>query len=218
MGDTNSVRDESVPGSVTPPSPAPGPVDGKRRNKPTTDHASLEAAIEKLDRINARIVDMDPVLKERAADILMRTAFPDLPGITSPAHVPPSMVHASPNHPSHGSAPHTDSSTTLDSLVELWKPETQLDWALLAGYYVNRVLGKESFTGQEINTMLKQLGYGMRNITRPVDELVNTKPQLVLQMRKTGTSKQARKYFRVTAQGAEVVLKHLKEGGSGASG
>ena len=49
--------------------------------------------------------------------------------------------------------------------------------------------------------LLKNLGHGVGNITRAFDTLRASKPALTVQTRKEGSSKQARKKFRVTTEG-----------------
>ena len=45
----------------------------------------------------------------------------------------------------------------------------------------------------------------MPNITSALDDLIEVRPQLVIQLAKAGTSKQARKRYKVTVAGAKKV-------------
>lgn len=85
------------------------------------------------------------------------------------------------------------------------------DRALLAAYWVQTVEAKDGFDSYTINSMLKNMGYGLANVTTTLSSLMNQKPALVLQVKKSGQSKQARKVYRITREGenrAEHLIKH----------
>jgi hypothetical protein len=101
----------------------------------------------------------------------------------------------------------TNGSTTGD-LAEFFTsalPTTQSEKALVVGYWFQVLQGLADLDSQQINTELKNLGHGVSNITRAFDELINTRPQVVIQTRKSGTAKQARKKYRLTAEGISRV-------------
>lgn len=75
------------------------------------------------------------------------------------------------------------------------------DRALLAAYWAQVVDDSDGFDGYTINSMLKNMGYGLSNVTTTLASLMNQKPALVLQVKKSGQSKQARKLYRVTREG-----------------
>lgn len=75
------------------------------------------------------------------------------------------------------------------------------DRALLAAYWAQVVDGGDGFDGYTINNMLKNMGYGLSNVTTTLASLMNQKPALVLQVKKSGQTKQARKVYRVTREG-----------------
>jgi DNA-binding PadR family transcriptional regulator len=60
----------------------------------------------------------------------------------------------------------------------------------------------EGFT---LNKELKNLGHGVSNITSALDTLMSRKPALVIQTKKSGTSKQARKKYKLTLEGLRAV-------------
>jgi len=97
---------------------------------------------------------------------------------------------------------------TFESVGELFAaaaPSSDAEKALVAGYWLQVEKGQVGFGTQEINTELKHLGYGIGNITRAFDALKKTKPQQVIQLRKAGTTKQARKTFKLTEAGIRAV-------------
>lgn len=84
-------------------------------------------------------------------------------------------------------------------------PESDADRALVAGYWVQYGEGKADFASQEINAALKNLGHPIGNITSAFDNLKARKPAPVMQLKKSGTSKQARKTYRLTLAGKSAV-------------
>jgi hypothetical protein len=80
-------------------------------------------------------------------------------------------------------------------------PENDTDRALVGAYWFQVIKGQADIDSQEVNSELKHLGHGVGNITRAFDHLMAAKPQLVIQTRKSGKAKQARKKYRVTEAG-----------------
>ncbi len=93
----------------------------------------------------------------------------------------------------------------IASLFSAAGPSTEMDKALVAGYWTQVIEGQEPFESFTINKQLKNLGHGVTNITRALDELMELKPQLVLQTQKSGKSKQARKKYKLTEAGISRV-------------
>lgn len=84
-------------------------------------------------------------------------------------------------------------------------PSTDAEKALVVGYWQQFVEGNNDLDTQRVNTELKQLGHAIGNITRAFDNLAKTRPQLVIQTRKSGTTQQARKKFKLTVEGKRAV-------------
>ncbi len=97
----------------------------------------------------------------------------------------------------------------VSDLVDAASPSSGLDYVLLGSYWFQEIQGEESFTGQQVNTMLKDLGHGATNITSAYDSLKGRKPPLARQIQKKGTSKQARKQYRLTTEGVRTVERML---------
>jgi hypothetical protein len=81
------------------------------------------------------------------------------------------------------------------------EPATDAERALVVGYWLQRTGSSENLAAQDINKELKHLGHGVSNVTVALNGLIQQKPQLVIQVRKSGTTKQARKLYRLTAAG-----------------
>ncbi len=85
------------------------------------------------------------------------------------------------------------------------QPQSTADKCLVVGAFLQESNGGTDVTGREINAELKHLGHGVGNITKALEPLIKNKPQLLIQTRKEGTTKQAQKKYRVTAEGLKRV-------------
>lgn len=113
-----------------------------------------------------------------------------------------------------GQVDNTQWSSQFSTFAELHDkagPVTNADSALVAAYWVQHFEGNENFGSQGINKELKHLGTGVKNITSALDQLRNSKPALILQVRKGGKSRQARKTFRLTEAGIKRVREMISE-------
>jgi hypothetical protein len=88
------------------------------------------------------------------------------------------------------------------------QPTTEMDKVLVAAYWFQE-RGAKDQESQSLNKELKNLGHGIDNIARAVSNLTETRPALVIQTRKTGSTRQARKRFRVTQEGINRVRRML---------
>jgi hypothetical protein len=94
---------------------------------------------------------------------------------------------------------------TLADLFSAAKPTTEADKALVIAYGVQVHEKQSEWTGLAINKELKHLGHGVSNITVALDTLISQKPQLALQTKKSGKARQARKLYKLTAEGLKRV-------------
>ena len=95
--------------------------------------------------------------------------------------------------------------SSLAELHDATQPRSNAERALVAGYWLQICEGAESFDGFSANQGLKNLGHGVGNITNAINSLKAQKPALVLQLKKSGTSKQARKTYKVTHVGITAI-------------
>jgi hypothetical protein len=101
----------------------------------------------------------------------------------------------------------------FSSFAELFdsaNPLSRSDKALVAGYWIQVIQGNDDVAGAAINLELKHLGHRLSNITGAIDSLRNCKPALVVQLRKSGNTKQARKKYKVTDAGIKAVQAMLR--------
>ena len=103
------------------------------------------------------------------------------------------------------------------SLAELFsaaRPNSTAEKALVAGYWLQVCQSAENFDGFSANKELRNLGEGLPNITNAIDSLKAQQPQLVLQLKKSGISQQARKTYKLTHAGIQAAEKMIRRQGS----
>ncbi len=66
-----------------------------------------------------------------------------------------------------------------------------------------------TFASQAINSLLKNLGYQVGNITDAITQCMREKPASIIQTRKSGSTKQSRKEYKMTEAGRRKVLSML---------
>lgn len=169
--------------------------------------SDISEAKELLDEINTAISSYDPVLKEKARDILLERVF-------GPAQAPPSVASSAPRprgrpRGESGSGGREDAGD-LASLLTRWSPTTMSDKALLGAYYLTRARGEDTVTSQAINSELKRNGLAISNITRAIEANMRPDRPLMVQEKKMGSTKQARKQYRITPAGVETVERKLQ--------
>lgn len=100
--------------------------------------------------------------------------------------------------------------TEFTSFAELYaaaSPGSNGEKALVAGYWLQVCEGADGFTGSGANRELTNLGHKLSNVTDAINKMKDRKPMLILQVKKSGSSKQARKTYRVSDEG----IKRVKE-------
>jgi hypothetical protein len=90
-------------------------------------------------------------------------------------------------------------------LFESARAQTDAERALVLGYWFQVCQGASSFASRQVNDELKHIGHGVGNITRALDVLIDSRPAAVIQLEKSGKSKQAQKKFRLTHEGLKRV-------------
>ena len=88
--------------------------------------------------------------------------------------------------------------------------DSEPERALVAAYWGQEFELVNPFESQAVNDALKRLGYPISNITRALGDLAGGRPQLIMQIEKSGRTKQARKKYRVTDAGIRTV-NHMRE-------
>jgi hypothetical protein len=100
---------------------------------------------------------------------------------------------------------------TLADFFAAVSPTQDADKALVVAYWFQVIEGASDLDGFSLNKELKHLGHGISNITSALDTLISRKPALVIQTKKSGSSKQARKKYKVTLEGQRSVERMLNQ-------
>ena len=87
---------------------------------------------------------------------------------------------------------------------------SEVQRALVAAGFLQVKGSLEKLSGQEINKELKQIGQAVGNITNAISGNISVKPQRMIQLRKSGRSKQAKKEYKVTLPGIKAIQKLFK--------
>lgn len=88
--------------------------------------------------------------------------------------------------------------------------KTSFDRVLVAAAFLQDKNGGRELTGREINQVLTHLGHGVKNITDAIGYWIGKKPQLMIQTRKEGKTRQAQKKYKVTSEGVVAALKMIR--------
>jgi hypothetical protein len=81
---------------------------------------------------------------------------------------------------------------------------------LLAAAYLQEKLNFEEISSFDVNSRLKKMGYGVSNISNTLNTLIKKDPPLMIQTKKEGDSKQAKRKFRVTEEGLQEARTYLR--------
>ncbi len=105
----------------------------------------------------------------------------------------------------HGTA----STESLAELIARADAQTEAQRVLVASYWLQTHGEEDQLDAQRVNCELKHIGYRAGNITRAFDRLMGERPQLAVQTKKSGTTKQARKKYRLTVERQREVERML---------
>lgn len=97
---------------------------------------------------------------------------------------------------------------TYGTFAELYaaaSPKNNGERALVAGYWLQVCAGAQNFTAAAAQKELTHLGHAVSNITESINSVKDQKPSLILQLKKSGNSKQARKLYKVSHEGVKKV-------------
>ena len=103
--------------------------------------------------------------------------------------------------------------STFTSIADLFvaaSPKTGPEKVLVAAYWLQVLQQGSDITSFAVNQELKNLGHAVNSINKVFDVLMEQKPQLAVQLKKGGTSKQARKRYKLTHAGIGKVESMIK--------
>ena len=97
---------------------------------------------------------------------------------------------------------------TFPTFAELYaaaNPGSNGEKALVAGFWLQECQQAENFTGAAANKELTDLGHKVSNITHAINSMKSQNPMLILQLKKSGSSRQARKTYKVSHEGIKRI-------------
>jgi hypothetical protein len=104
---------------------------------------------------------------------------------------------------------------TYEHFAELFaaaNPKTDADKALVAAYWVQVIRGTDKWPSRLLNNELKNLGHSVGNITKALSNNMDRKPQRIIQLQKTGSSRQGNKIYKATHEGVAYVQGMIGKG------
>ncbi|TAM76242.1 hypothetical protein EPN44_05865 [bacterium] len=103
----------------------------------------------------------------------------------------------------------------LAVLFDAADPQTEAEKVLIAAHWLQKQSGAPNIEAAAVNRELKHLGHAVRNVTMAFNVLLGDRPALVVQMAKSGNTKQARKKYMVTRAGEKYLQQMLARAGGG---
>jgi hypothetical protein len=91
------------------------------------------------------------------------------------------------------------------SLVAAANATTDIDRVLVVSTWFQVRENHAAVTSKLVNDALKNLGYGVTDMTNTFNRLMDKSPRLVIQLQKSGRSRQSRKQYKVTDAGIKRV-------------
>lgn len=161
---------------------------------------SNDLEIEAMSAISRALSPLDEVVVAR----IVRWVIDKHQVVVQPARVAPT--------PSEGAILQSKVPSEFADVATLYhaaNPITEPEKALVVAFWLQEITGQKDWESQPVNTELKNLGHGIGNITDALSALMNRKPSLVIQVQKSGNSKQARKRYKITNAGLVAVREML---------
>lgn len=156
----------------------------------------MRTELQIMDVVATAVGELEPQAQSRVVRwVIEALAIPGFDRSTS-ARKNESVLNATPSH---------EEPSTFAEFYHLASPKIDKEKALVAAYWVQKTNGAQNFGSQQLNSELKQTGYGVSNITDALNQLMGEKPSCVIQLTKSGSSQQARKTYKITDAGLRRV-------------
>lgn len=101
---------------------------------------------------------------------------------------------------------------TAEGLYTQIATKTEPEKVLVVAAYLQEKLDLKELGGRRINTELKRMNQGVKNITAAISSLTKKTPPLMSQNKKEGSSPQAKKKYHVTEEGVKKINEALQKG------
>ena len=175
------------------------------------ENSSAANEFEAIKKIHEELAPLEPDARKRVIEYLINLLDVDVTGRRSGSAQKRDVEEEDSEGPS-GVFGSPDTFPTFADLFDAAAPTTTADKALLAGYWLQVHDGIDGFDSQTAHSLLKNLGHGVANITAALSSLREQKPALMLQIKKSGSSQQARKTYKVTVAGTKAVKDMIGRG------
>jgi hypothetical protein len=185
-------------------------VENDTGSQETTEGTELEPELSAMAQIHRAMASLDGHTRARVYDWVGKKW--GLDPIGAPKQRP--TMHAP--EPARGDSDEEKGSEGqrfehFADLCSAASPESDADRALVAGYWFQVMKGEGTFGSRECNDCLKDYGAPIGNVTRAFDQL--KEKRLAVQVEKSGSTKQARKRYKLTHLGIQDVRRMLGEHG-----
>lgn len=104
----------------------------------------------------------------------------------------------------------TDSFTEFAELFNAFNPTSDAERLLVGAYWLQVVEGNGSWYSVAINKLLKPTGYGVGHISRVLSTELKQRPAKIIQLKRVGSNRQAKKACKLTDEGIKFVEARLK--------
>jgi hypothetical protein len=104
---------------------------------------------------------------------------------------------------------------TFEHFADLFnavEPKSVMDKALAAAYWHHVVIGRADWESATLNVDLRDLGHKIPAINRALDSAIQRRPALVVQLKKSGSARQARKIYKLTTEGINYIRARTEQG------
>lgn len=173
---------------------------------------SLDPEVAAISQVNQALTPLEPEVQQR----VLRWAAERF-NVTLARQAKPPARPDQDARQGNGESAGESNQTFADfaTLYDAANPQTDAERALVAGYWLQQSNGGQDWDSQSANKQLKNLGHGLSNVTTSLTELMERRPRLVMQTRKEGSSKQARKKYKLTTEGTRKVNQMIGATSSG---
>lgn len=166
----------------------------------------LSDTIRILDAVNDAVMGYDPILKDRACEILLKVAFGGAEPSLAPHENDPSPVADVPGSLGR----HRRGPRTFSAALQRWPPRSDRELALLGAYFLIQTTGVSAVSSRTVNALLKEHGSPIRNTSQALDANVRRAPVL-LHARQGGDALPAGpKLYGLTDVGEEYIAARLE--------
>lgn len=98
----------------------------------------------------------------------------------------------------------TSYATAADLLAKC-NPNKENEKILIVSAFLQAKNPTKDLTGYEVNHTLKNIGHKVNDFSHNIDSLMKRKPQLMIQTKKSGNTRQAKRNYRVTDEGMKEI-------------